>query len=564
MPARYRRILLFFARILLGVIVWDVLLRNLGLRALARRSAAGRYTAAAGRFRALAVEMGGVLIKVGQFLSARVDVLPACITDELAGLQDEVPAEDFAAVRAVLEAELGAPPGERFADFDRIPLAAASLGQAHRATLPSGERVVVKVQRPDIHALVETDLAALRTVAGWIKRYRPISRRANVQALLAEFSRVLREEMDYAAEAENAARFGRMFAADPHVRVPRVIASHSTARVLTLEDVYFIKISDYAGITAAGVDRAEVAQRLFETYLRQIFIEGFFHADPHPGNLFVEPPGEEEGTLRGKEEEAGTREWRLVFVDFGMVGRVSQKTRAGLRELAIAVGTRDPARVVRAYHLLDVLLPGADLERLKQAETAIFDQFWGKSMGELRDIEPREYARRSMQFRDLLYELPFQVPEDMIFLGRCVAILSGMCTGLDPDFNLFEGLAPFAVQLLAGERGEGLDAGAWLKQALEQARMLLALPGRLERLLARLESGDPYGRPARPDPELLRRLDRGTRALHRVALALLAAGLLIAAPLAALAGWPTLVPAAVGLAALLALWALLGLRRDRP
>ena len=584
--ARYRRLVLFFARILLSAIFWDILLRNLGFRSLSRRTVRRRYSAAARRFRALAIRMGGVLIKVGQFLSARVDVLPEYITSELSGLQDEVPPEDFTALRQVLESELRGKLGERFAAFDEVPLAAASLGQAHRAALPTGERVVVKIQRPKIQAIVETDLAVLRTVASWLRRYRPIARRADVDALLAEFSRVLREEMDYVAEAGNALRFAEMFAGDPEIRVPRVYPTHSTRRVLTLEDVYFIKITDYEAITAAGVDRSEVADRLLKTYLRQIFMEGFFHADPHPGNLFVEPPGGlsslnptllrygDYSGLNGlsglsprphSEAERGDApgihsptEWRLVFVDFGMVGRISEETKAGLREAAIAVGTRDAARLVKAYAMLDVLLPTADLKRVEEAESAIFDAFWGKSMGELRRIDPREYRRLASEFRDLLYELPYQIPEDLIFLGRCVAILSGMCTGLNPNFNLFDKLAPFAMQLLAGAGKGGLDY--WIDQLLEVGRVLLALPGRLDRTLYLLERGD-LELQSRSDPQLLRRLDRATRALNRLALGVLLTGLLISAPLAYQAGQPTLGLILLLLAIPTGLWLIFGLLR---
>ena len=186
-----------------------------------------------------------------------------------------------------------------------------------------GHAVVVKIQRPDIRQLLEVDLAALRIVVAWLKRYRPVARRADLDALVAEFSRTLWAEVDYLAEAEHARRFAAMFAGDAGVCVPRVYDERTTRSVLTLEDVYAIKITDYAAIEAAGISRAEVAQRLFRTYMHQIFEQGFFHADPHPGNLFVEPNG-----------AAG---WRLVFVDFGMVGQVSDEMRQGLRDLAIGL-----------------------------------------------------------------------------------------------------------------------------------------------------------------------------------------------------------------------------------
>jgi predicted unusual protein kinase regulating ubiquinone biosynthesis (AarF/ABC1/UbiB family) len=504
---RYLRVMAFFVRVALTVIVWDIGLRVIGLRRIARRTAQARYRGIAHRYRRLATRLGGVWIKVGQFLSARVDVLPEAITAELSGLQDEVAPESAAVMRQVIEAELGAPVEQIFTGFEDEPLASASLGQVHRARAGE-ERIVIKVQRPDIHRVLEVDLTALRVVVGWLKHYPPVARRADLDALLAEFSRTLWAEVDYVAEAENARRFGAMFAADPGVRVPGVLERYSTRRVLALEDVYAIKITDYAAIDAAGVSRAEVAQRLLRTYLRQIFEEGFFHADPHPGNLFVDPNG--------------ASGWRLVFVDFGMVGQVSERMRKGLRDMVIGVAVRDLDRLAHSYEELGMLLPGADLRRLHEAENAAFDRFWGKSMQELVSMDLRELHDMAHEFRDLVFELPFQLPADLIFLGRCVAILSGICTGLHPNFNLFEGLAPFAERLLADEAGDWLKAAMdWVKQ---EGRRIVRLPARLDAVLGGLESGT-LSVQARPTPELDARLDGVRRGLHRLAAAIVFAGL---------------------------------------
>jgi predicted unusual protein kinase regulating ubiquinone biosynthesis (AarF/ABC1/UbiB family) len=470
---RYRRLMGFFIPLGLRVIFWDILLTLVGLRRLARRNRTARYSQAAQRFRKLAVELGGVWIKVGQFLSARLDILPDSIIDELSGLQDEVAPEPFEHIQTMITRAFDRPPEQVFDQLQPEPLAAASLGQVHRARLKTGEAVVVKVQRPDIDHIIQVDLSALLRVVGWLKRYRPISRRADLNALYDEFSRTLWQEVDYLAESEHARSFKAMFDDDPNVRVPEVYSDYTTLRVLTLEDVYFIKITDYAAIEAAGVDRSEVAKRLFDTYLRQIFDEGFFHADPHPGNLFVQPL-----------DEGG---WRLVFVDFGMVGYLTDNAKQGLRELAIAVGTRDLDRLIAAYQKLGVLLPSANLERIKEAEAIMLERFWGKSMQELTRIDPREFHDIAKQFRDLFYEMPFQAPSNLIFLVRCVAILAGMCTGLNPDFNLFSGVAPFAQTLLAE------DGGGWLDILLEwltsQGGALLTLPVKLDSALAKIESG---------------------------------------------------------------------------
>jgi predicted unusual protein kinase regulating ubiquinone biosynthesis (AarF/ABC1/UbiB family) len=515
---RYRRIVLFFARVVVSLVTWELVLPRLGLRQRAQRTRSDRLRRIAVAFRSLAIDMGGVLIKVGQFLSSRLDMLPVEITAELADLQDEVPPEDFRDIRRVVEADLGAPLAERFAHFDEVPLAAASLGQVHRAELRApGESpdsplitVVVKVQRPDIETIVATDLAALRTVGNWLHRYRPIRRRADVPKLLEEFTRILYEEMDYLAEGRNAETFAANFADRPGVLVPHVAWSYTTRRVLTLEDVYGIKITNYDAITAAGVDRAEVARRLFNTYLQQIFDDGFFHADPHPGNLFVCP---------GKGDEA---EWQLTFVDFGMAGHVPPNLRAGLREGAIALATQDATRLVKSYQMLGLLLPHADLELLEKAEAQAFERFWGKSMAELQEVNHREMIEFAREFRGLIYTMPFQIPQNLILLGRTIAILFGICTGLDPEFNAWESLMPSAQKLITEQAVSGWDS--WLGELWEMVRTLLVMPRRTEAMLGQMERGELAVRV----PQLSQQVSRLVQTIQRMVGGVVFAALLLA------------------------------------
>ena len=522
---RYRRIVIFFGTMILGHILWDIVFPRLGLGGWAARTRPRRLEKNARAFRTLAIDMGGVMIKVGQFLSTRVDVLPREITTELSGLQDEVPPVSFEALRAVAEAEFGASLEEMFCAFETAPLAAASLGQVHRACIyqeqpetaatafdrlspaggtavrpppaQTGEQVyvVVKIQRPNIENLIATDLAALQTVGRWLNRYEPIRRRANVPALLEEFARILYEEVDYLAEGRNAEIFAANFNLNGSehawrsqpVRVPRIFWSHTTRRVLTLEDVGAIKITDYAAITAAGIDRGEVASRLLDTYLKQIFEDGFFHADPHPGNLFVRPLPYRILPESFDERGAPKRAWQLTFVDFGMVGRVPPTIRMGLREMLIGVGAQDAARVVKSYQMLDILLPSADIALIQRAGQRVFERFWGKNMTELSDLSMQEMNEFTREFRQLIYDMPFQIPQDMIFLGRCVGILSGMCTGLDPNFNVWEHLAPYGQKIVAEEARFARDE--WLKEAVDLGRTLLSLPRKVDLMLSHLENG---------------------------------------------------------------------------
>ena len=524
--ARSRRITWYFLRVILSLAVWELALPRLGLRGVAQRSRAKRLKKIAARFRGMAVQMGGVLIKVGQFLSSRVDVMPPEITRELEGLQDEVPAESFEAIRKIAEQEFGASLEQKYHWFDPQPLAAASLGQVHAAKLPvdsaeAGEQnseerlvdVVVKIQRPQIEQIIATDLAALRRVGKWVQLYRPISRRANVPALIGEFSRTLYEEIDYLAEGRNAETFAANFRHDPGVRVPRVLWTHTTRRALTLEDVRGIKITDYDQITAAGIDREAVARRLINTYLKQIFEDGFFHADPHPGNLFIYP------VPAGTPEQTIPDGWQLTFVDFGMVGHISAKARDGMRDLLVGVGTQDVDRITTAYKKLGFLLPGADVELLKKAEQEMFDRFWGKSMSELQQIEMEEMVGFAYQFRDLLYDMPFQIPQDFIFLGRAVGILSGMCTGLAVNFNVWEALAPYSKKLIADESGGSIERV--LDEIGKYARRLLSLPARADSLLGKLERGELVVR----DPQLARQADRLEGALRQLSFSVIFAAL---------------------------------------
>ena len=484
--ARYRYIMGFFARAVASFIYWEVVLPRLGLRALTRQTRSRRYKQLAARFRVMAIRMGGVMIKVGQFLSSRLDILPPEITDELSGLQDEVPPEQFDAIRKLAETELSASLEDLFEHFDPNPLAAASLGQVHRARLRVAtaetdgfQEVVVKIQRPFIEQLVQVDFSALHRVAGWLMRYEPIRKRANVPALIKELETTVYQEIDYLAEANNAQRFAKNFAKRKRIHVPRVVRSRTTKRVLTLENVYAIKITDYAAITAAGIDRGEVAKVLLDTYLKQIFEDGLFHADPHPGNLFVTP-------IPATAEKRAS--WKLTFVDFGMVGFVPDNLDDGLRELLIAVGTRNAARVVKSFQILDVLLPSVDLKLLEEAEAQMFDRFWGMSMNELRNIDHREMAKFAMQFRGLMYEMPFQLPHNLLLLGRTVAILSGMCTGLDPNFNLWNQLVPYAREMIAEEGLSNWDV--WLDEIGNLVKELIAIPAQTDRVLSRIERGE--------------------------------------------------------------------------
>lgn len=447
---RYLKIIGFFILLFGRLIGWEVVLKRIAGDRFVARGRSKRARKASRQFRNLAVEMGGVMIKLGQFISSRVDILPPEITDELTGLQDNVPVVSFDYIKKTVERELG-PIEDRFLWFNAQPIAAASFGQVHRAQLHNGDRVVVKVQRPNINDVVHTDLAALSVVGRLSMYWGLIRRRANMPALLEEFSRVLWEELDYIAEADHALTFASMFKDDPVIYVPAVYLQHSTALVLTLEDVTSIKINDYAALERADISRKAIASKLLDCYLRQIFDFQFFHADPHPGNIFIYPIPDKDlaraGYTNGKTPHE--RPFYLIFIDFGMVGRLTATIHDGLRETIIAIATQDAAALVAAYQKLGVLLPDADTRRIEEATRVVFDKIWGLNMQQLQNVPYEEMLEVGKQFSDLLLSMPFQMPQDFIYLSRAVGILSGMCTGLDPAFDPWRELQPFTAKMLS-------------------------------------------------------------------------------------------------------------------
>lgn len=532
---RYGRILTFFARAIAHVILWDLLGGRVPLlRAWVRRTRPERYRRWARRFRALAVDMGGVMIKLGQFLSSRLDVLPPEITSELQGLQDEVPPVDFAQIDQVLRQELG-DISRRFAIFERAPLAAASLGQAHRARLyplpgfngtEAGASVVVKVQRPHIEEVVRTDLAALRVVAQWVMRYGPIRRRANVPALMEEFAATLWDELDYLSEADNAERFAQMYANSEFVYIPAVYREHSTARVIVLEDVESLKITDRDGMLATGIDPTEVADRLLDAYFLQCFHEGFFHADPHPGNLFVRPRTDLPWPSGNGAGPPPGRPFWLIFVDFGMVGHIPELMGQNLRKIVISVTQRDAAQLTEAYSNLGFFLPGADLERITEAQELLLEQIWGRNLLDLAQPDPKELEELGREFRDILFDFPFQIPQDFIYLGRALGIVSGLVSQLNPQINPWYKIEQYGEELI---RGDQPIREFTRESLLELIRPFLNAPTRVRRVIEAAEAGKLKVQSV-PARETQQQLDRIERRLSQLNWSILgAAGIISAA-----------------------------------
>ena len=532
MRARYRRILRFAARHLAQAWWFELFLPRIGLAGLGARGRPARLIHIAQRFHVLAVDLGGLMIKVGQFMSSRLDVLPPEITKELEGLQDEVPPVPFAEIRAFAEAELGVSFERAFAFVDPTPLAAASLGQAHRARLGAEDAaltglqdVVLKIQRPGIDAIVDIDLKAMRRIGGWLSRVRLVSDRVDMPALVEEFAATSLEEIDYLHEAANAERFAQNFADDARVSVPELVWERTTRKVLTLQDVTAIKINDVDALRTAGIDPVEVAAEFAAVIFDQLFVNGFFHADPHPGNIFVTPldtAGDTAGGTAGDTAGAESgRTWKFTFIDFGMMGEVPDALRQGLRRLIIAAAARDGKGMVDGIRNVGVLLPSAETVELERAMTQLFARFGGMGFAELQEVDPREFLAFAVEFGDVVRSLPFQLPENFLLIIRAMSLTSGMCSALNPAFNIWDAVEPYSAQLIRAESGNLVQDVA--KRLWASAGIIARLPQRVDALTTRIDEG----RVSVQSPLLDRRLQGVERTGRQTISAVLFAALLI-------------------------------------
>lgn len=459
------------------------------------------YVSQARYFRVTAVQLGGLLIKLGQFFSTRVDILPQASIRELAGLQDEVAEVPFEQIRILAESELKQPLDQVFAHFDPKPLASASLGQVHTAVLLDGRKAAVKIQRPGIDELVEIDLKSIRAVVGFIKRFTDWQRFINIDLIYQEFADTIRAELDYIQEGRNAETIAANSKDDPLFAAPAIYWEYTTRRVLTMEFMEGIKITEHEQITAAGLDRKQIAAQLLGIYVRQILIDGFYHADPHPGNLFVRPDG------------------TIIMVDFGMVGAVSNEMRPLLVELVLALTRRDYFAVVEELKRLGFLRLESDNLLLVRAVSVFLEH----TLGSGEDLSSTDLQGFLKDLEKLLYEQPFQIPARFTFLGRALGTLYGICVGLDPDIDFIEVSRPYVDKFL-GSRNTAYTIA--LEKARVLAKALIDIPALLERVLIRTERGDLHIKMDAPD--FKESMAQNTRALISLGWAMIFGFLLLA------------------------------------
>ncbi len=412
-----------------------------------------------------ALEMKGLMIKVGQFLSSRKDFLPDEYTEELSELQDQVPPHDFGEIRQRIIDELGAAPEEIYAGFDRDPIASASLGQVHRAVLKDGRKAAVKVQYPGIENIIETDIrmfafliTLMRGRMGWI----------NLRLLHEEFSRIVRAELDYLQEGRNAERFRKNFASDERVIIPRVYWEFTREKVLTLEFVEGTKITECATIKASGLDCAMLVSLLAEAYSKMIFVHGFFHCDPHPGNIFA---------MEGP---------RIAFVDFGMVQAIPDSTRRHLRRYARAIVEDDASGIVEALEKLGVLIKDADYGAIVDVTQDLIDKYRYMTPEEMKALTIDTIGEEIDNLLGIINN--FQVPNYFILLFRTMGMLNGMAYRLDTEVNIVEIAKPYVKEFFRGTQEESLrQLFATVRKKLTE---LVDLPSQTHAFLKKANRGD--------------------------------------------------------------------------
>jgi ubiquinone biosynthesis protein len=398
-----------------------------GRSAEARLAAASANGASARgqHLRELLDELGPTFVKFGQLLSTRPDIVPPDIIAELRGLQDDVRPFPFEQAERVIEEDLGNSIERLFLEFEREPVAAASIGQVHRAILPNGRTVAVKVQRPGAPRQIEADLALLYQAAKLVKERVHALDFIDARALVDEFARQIRQELDYRLEARNAQTFHRNFAGDPHVHVPRVYWSYTRARVLTLEWLDGVQLADVDTLALSLEERRELAHRIAETWMAMIFRHGFFHGDPHPANILVLP-------------EAGT----IGLVDFGAVGKLTDDDMTKLTRLFIDAAAENVDALPKRLADLGVRYPREREEEFLAELREFYYRYYGASLSE---IDPVQVIRETFA---LIYSLNIHLPTRYVLLDRAIATLGSVGIELYPDFNVFEVARPYARGLL--------------------------------------------------------------------------------------------------------------------
>ena len=378
------------------------------------------------------IKLGPTFIKLGQSMGTRADLLPLPFVKELGTLVDNVPAFPNEVAFARIEKELGQKISEVYDEFEIEPVAAASLGQVYRAKLKTGEEVAVKIQRPNLESVIKGDVEILRRVTKFAERFPRLNENADWAGMLKEFDLTIHEEMDYSEEGRNAERFTENFKSWTNIHVPKIYWEATTSKVLTMDFIHGTKVTDLDELRERKVSPGKVNRLLIKTYLKQLLEDGFFHADPHPGNLLVMPDG------------------RLAFFDFGMVGRITPKLQSKMIDAFFHVVAKDPDGIAQDLIDLDFLKPGADEEQVRPVVRRMFEFHLDLK---LKDVNFKELT---YDLADVMYDYPFRLPANFTYIMRALMTLEGIGIVTDPEFNFFLTAKPFAKEFMLRREGKDL------------------------------------------------------------------------------------------------------------
>jgi ubiquinone biosynthesis protein len=466
---RYRQILTVLFRYGFGDIIDKLRLEQyleIGLQMISRkRSKKIETLSRAERVRMALEELGPTFIKMGQILSTRPDLLPVAFLQQLSRLQDKVPEFTFDVAKERVEKELGAPIGDVFREFRETPLASASIGQVYRARLINGEDVVVKVQRPDISKIIEVDLEIMLHLASLMERHLKTMEIHQPTRIVDEFARTLEMELDYTLEAAHMERFAAQFLGEGTLYVPKVYREATTRRILTMEYIDGIKASELEKIGEAGLDTQEIARRGFDLVLKQIFIHGFFHADPHPGNVFI------------------LSDNIICFLDFGMMGRIGRQAREDFADLIMGIVQRDETKAARSLVALTTPDEKTDPSALERDVAQFIDKYF------YRPLKDLEMGKLLQGLVEMTSRHRLRIRPDLFLMLKALATEEGLGKMLDPDFDAIKQAAPFIKRIQLDRLNPKRIAGDMFDSGSEFLHLLREIPGEVRDILRQVRQG---------------------------------------------------------------------------
>jgi ubiquinone biosynthesis protein len=422
------------------------------------------------RLRKAFAELGPTFIKLAQVIASRPDLVPARFANEFQLLQDQVPPFPAEIALRIIEEELNLPHGQIFLTFDPVPLAAASIGQVHAATLLDGSEIIVKVQRPDIAATIDTDIEILFTVARLIEANIPESRFLNPVGIVVEFQKTIRKELNFRDEGRNCIRFRRLFQGFPGVHIPRLYNEFTTEKLLVMERIRGVRIDDIDGITAMGLDRKRIAQTGVDAYFKSVLEDGFFHADPHPGNLLVMADGS------------------IGFMDFGMCGTVTDELKAILINIFLAFVTRDFDMLIDQHVEMGFIPEDVDIDTYRRDFKEDLADFMEPLHGvPLNEVNFAEYLGAVLK---VIIKHKMKIPADLLLIHKAMLLIQGVGTRLDPEFDIVSASRPYLDRMATEKSNPERIKNKTLKHLKEGAEFVTLLPKQMKRIMSKVIRDD--------------------------------------------------------------------------